>query len=765
MSPKFKKKDPYLAREAANYPFPVPSREYIMAYLEHVGTPLQGQSLEAAFDMKTPEEQEALRRRLRAMLRDGQLLLNRKEEYALVDKLSLLKGQVVALRDGSGLVILEKSKGEVFLSEREMRNIFHGDRVLVRVITGEDRRGRKMATVVEVLERDALAIVGQYLVEEGIGLVVPENRSIYQDILILPENNGGAKPGQIVTVELITPANRRTVPLGRVKTILGEAMSPGMEIEIATRSHGLSFTWPMAVEKESKRFKKHVSNQDKAERVDIRDLAFVTIDGEDAKDFDDAVFCTKTRSGWVLYVAIADVAHYVKPGMALDEEAADRGNSVYFPNRVIPMLPEVLSNGLCSLQPKVDRLCMVCEMRLDESGEINQYKFYDAVMHSKARLTYTEAASMLVDKNPVLRKKYQEITPSLENLYMVYGLLSKIRHKRGAIDFEMPEPYIVFNDQGKIEKILARHRNDAHRLIEECMLAANVCAANFLLKHKMPGLFRVHEGPNPEKLGTLQTLLRERGLVLSGGENPSPKDYAKIMKKIQERPDVNLLQTALLRSLSQAVYQGDNCGHFGLAYEAYTHFTSPIRRYPDLLVHRAIRHILEKKRPRSFMYSAEQLQELAEHCSATERRADEATRDAVDWLKCEYMSSRIGEEYTGKVTGVTSFGLFVSLDEEYIEGLVHVTSLKNDYYRYDPIRHQLTGEATGMRYTLSDKVHIRVIRVDLNQRKIDFDLVLAETDKKKKQKKEKEKIQVAKKKFAKKTKAKPAKKHKPASKK
>lgn len=766
MSRKFKKKDPYLAREAANYPFPVPSREYIMAYLEHAGTPLQRQNLEAAFDMKTPEEQEALRRRLRAMLRDGQLLLNRKEEYALVDKLSLLKGQVVALRDGSGLVILEKSKSEVFLSEREMRNIFHGDRVLVRIITGEDRRGRKMATVVEVLERDALEVVGQYLIEEGIGLVVPENRSIYQDILILPENNGGAKPGQIVTVELITPANRRTVPLGRVKTILGEAMSAGMEIEIATRSHGLSFTWPIAVEKEAKRFKKQVSNQDKAERVDIRDLAFVTIDGEDAKDFDDAVFCTKTRSGWVLYVAIADVAHYVKPGMALDEEAGDRGNSVYFPNRVIPMLPEVLSNGLCSLQPKVDRLCMVCEMRLDESGEINQYKFYEAVMHSKARLTYTEAASMLVDEDPVLRKKHQEIIPSLENLYTVYKLLSKIRHKRGAIDFEMPEPYIVFNDQGKIEKIIAKHRNDAHRLIEECMLAANVCAANFLLKHKMPGLFRVHEGPNPEKLGTLRTLLRERGLILSGGENPSSKDYAKIMKKIQERPDVNLLQTALLRSLSQAVYQGDNYGHFGLAYEAYTHFTSPIRRYPDLLVHRAIRHILERKRPRSFMYSAEQLQELAEHCSATERRADEATRDAVDWLKCEYMSSRIGEEYQGKVTGVTSFGLFVSLDEEYIEGLVHVTSLKNDYYRYDAIRHQLTGEATGMCYTLGDKVRIRVIRVDLNQRKIDFDLLLTETARKKKQKKQKkEKVPVAKKKVVKKNQTKPAKKRQPTSKK
>lgn len=741
MSRKFKKKDPHEAREAEKYPFPVPSREYIMDYLEHVGTPLQRERLEQAFGMQTAEEQEALRRRLRAMLRDGQLLLNRKEEYALVDKLSLLKGQVVAHRDGFGFVILEKNTPDLFLSEREMRNIFHGDKVLVRVI-GEDKRGRKMATVVEVLERNTIEIVGQYIVEDGIGLVVPENRTIYQDILILPENNGGAEPGQIVTAELITPANRRTVPVGRVKAILGQAMSAGMEIEIAARSHGLSFNWPLVVEEEAKHFKNQVQTKDKEERVDIRDLEFVTIDGEDAKDFDDAVFCKKTTSGWLLMVAIADVAHYVKPGKALDEEAAKRGNSVYFPSRVIPMLPEVLSNGLCSLKPKVDRLCMVCEMRLDDKGKLVRYKFYDAVMHSKARLTYTEAASILVDKDAALRKTHKKVLASLECLYQVYQLLSKIRHKRGAIDFEMPEPYILFNDQGKIEKIIARHRNDAHRLIEECMLAANVCAADFLLKHKMPGLFRVHEGPNPEKLEALRKLLQEKGLSLAGGEKPKPKDYAKLMKQIEGRADINVLQTLLLRSLSQAVYQGDNCGHFGLAYEAYTHFTSPIRRYPDLLVHRAIRHILQKKRPSTFIYSAEKLQELASHCSATERRADEATRDVVDWLKCEYMSSRIGQEYAGKVTGVTSFGLFVALDDEFIEGLVHVTSLKNDYYRYDAIRHQLVGEVTKSSYTLGDKVHIRVMRVDLNQRKIDFDLLStkgASLSKKKTPKSKKEK--------------------------
>jgi ribonuclease R len=426
--------------------------------------------------------------------------------------------------------------------------------------------------------------------------------------------------------------------------------------------------------------------------------------------------------------------HYVKPGKPLDEEAAKRGNSVYFPSKVIPMLPEGLSNGLCSLKPKVDRLCMVCDMRLDENGEILRYRFYEAVIHSQARLTYTEAASILVDKDPVLRKTYKSSVTSLENLYAVYKKLYKNRQKRGAIDFEMPEPFIVFNEQGKIDKIIAKYRNDAHRLIEECMLAANVCAADFLLKNKMPGLFRVHEGPNPEKLEALRKLLSEKGLALSGGEKPKSKDYAKLMKQIEGRADSNVLQTLLLRSLSQAVYQGDNCGHFGLAYDAYTHFTSPIRRYPDLLVHRAIRHILEKKRPSTFRYSKAELQTMAEHCSATERRADEATRDVVDWLKCEYMSSRLGQEYDGKVTSVTSFGLFVALNDEFIEGLVHVTSLKNDYYRYDAIRHKLVGEATKSSYSLGDKVRIRVIRVDLNQRKIDFDLLQTDDDRPKKKK-------------------------------
>ena len=603
MSRKFKKKDPHQKREAEKYPFPIPSREYILDYLQHIGTPLPRERLEQAFTMQNAEEQEAFRRRLRAMVRDGQLLLNRKDEYALVDKLSLLKGQVVAHRDGFGFVVMEKSMPDLFLSEREMRNIFHGDQVLVRVI-GEDKRGRKMASVVEVLERNTLEIVGQYIVENGVGLVIPENRTIYHDILILPEDNGGAIPGQVVTVELITPLHRRTAPLGRVKNILGEAMSAGMEIEIATRSHGLSFTWPLAVEKEAKRFKKQVQTADKQDRIDVRDLDFVTIDGEDAKDFDDAVFCKKMPQGWTLYVAIADVAHYVKPGSALDEEAAKRGNSVYFPTRVIPMLPEELSNGLCSLKPKVDRLCMVCEMRLTEKGEVLRYRFYEAVMHSKARLTYTEAAKILVDEDAALRKQYKTVLPSLMNLYEVYQLLAKIRAKRGAIDFEIPEPYILFNEQGKIEKIIARNRNDAHRLIEECMLIANVSAADFLLKHKMPGLFRVHEGPNTEKLEALRKLLHEKGLTLGGGEKPKPKDYAKLMKQIQNRVDSSMLQTLLLRSLSQAVYQGDNCGHFGLAYEAYTHFTSPIRRYPDLLVHRAIRHILLKKKPSTFHYTA-----------------------------------------------------------------------------------------------------------------------------------------------------------------
>lgn len=722
MSKKKQDVDPFAAREAEKYEFPIPSREFILEYLQELGRPVRMEWLQAHLQLTHEEEFEGLRRRLKAMVRDGQLLLNRKKEFALLDKVQLTHGRVFSQKDGSGVVISDTQEGRILLGKREMQKVFHGDRVLVRP-AGFDKKGQPYGAVVEVLERNTLEIVGQFFMDEGVGFVRPSNEGIQQDILILPQHFAGATQGDIVTVELTSKSERRTHPLGKIIRCLGHKLSPGMEVEIAIRAHNLPHEWPPEVLAEAKKFKTRLSAADKENRKDLTDLSFVTIDGEDAQDYDDAVYCEKTSTGYSLFVAIADVTHYVLPGTALDKEAGDRGNSVYFPNRVIPMLPEVLSNKLCSLMPKVDRLAMVCEMSLTKTGDVKNFRFYKALIHSKARLTYTQVASMLVSQDAALRRQFQTVVPHLESLYELYQRLHKARSQRGAIDFDIPETKILFNDQGKIDKIISVQRNDAHRLIEECMLLANVCAAEFLLKHDMPGLFRIHEGPQQEKLQDLKTFLAEKALTLRGGTNPKPGDYAKLLKQIAGRVDAAMIQTVLLRSLSQAVYQGKNAGHFGLAYDAYTHFTSPIRRYPDLLVHRAIEHIIQRKRPSTFRYKEKEMNALGEHCSVTERRADEATRGAVAWLKCEYMSDKVGQQFEGVVTGVTSFGLFVALKDVYIEGLVHVTSLKNDYYRHDPVHHRLKGEVTGTYYTLGDPITVVVSRVNMEAKQLDFELV------------------------------------------
>jgi ribonuclease R len=493
-----------------------------------------------------------------------------------------------------------------------------------------------------------------------------------------------------------------------------------MEIEIALRKHDLPYQFPAEVEKLSARFPSKVLKKDLVKREDLRHLPLVTIDGETARDFDDAVYCERDGKNYKLYVAIADVSHYVKPSDALDQEAFNRGNSVYFPRRVIPMLPEALSNGLCSLNPQVDRLCMVCEINLDSAGDFQDYSFYPAVMFSHARLTYTKVAAMLENPKGEEAKQYQDLLPHIQLLYKLFKVLLKARDLRGAIDFETVETQMIFNDEGKIERILPVKRNDAHRLIEECMLAANVCASDFLQKHKQPTLYRIHEGPTPEKLAALRDFLKEFGVQLGGGDDPKAKDYAKTLSRIKDRPDAQLLQTVMLRSLRQAVYSPDNVGHFGLAYESYTHFTSPIRRYPDLLVHRAIKAVLNKT-----AYSPGNWYELGEHCSQTERRADEATRDVETWLKCYYMQDRIGESFEGVVSGVAGFGLFVALDGIYVEGLVHVSELPSDYFHFDAVRHMLLGERTGKRYRLGDRLRVRLVRVDLESSRIDF--VLAES--------------------------------------
>ncbi len=719
--PLFSLEDPFAGREAEKYDKPIPSRELILELLKKTGKPLRRQQIAQYLGVVSDEGLEALRRRLRAMERDGQLLFNRRQKYCLVDSQALIAGRVLGHSDGFGFVQPDDGTDDLFLSPRQMLNLMHNDRVLVRV-DGVDRRGRREAAVVEVLERNTQHVVGRLIKEHGLFYVAPDNRKITRNILIPADELGKAKKGQIVVAKIIQQPVDNRQALGRITEVIGKHMAPGMEIQVALRSHDLPFQWPDDVIKESEAFSTVVKPSSWQDREDIRHLPLVTIDGEDARDFDDAVFCKKTPKGFKLYVAIADVAHYVAVNSALDREAHKRSTSVYFPEQVIPMLPEVLSNGLCSLNPHVDRLCMVAEMILNESGEVQRSRFYNAVMQSHARLTYTEVASILVDHHKGLRKKYHELVPHLQCLYELYRCLQTRRDARGAMDFDTQETQIIFGPERKIEKIVPTQRNDAHRLIEECMILANTAAAKFLQRKKVPHLLRIHDGPGSEKLLSLKTFLNELGLHLGGGDNPTPTDYMNLIHAVKDRLDSHLIQTVLLRSMSQAVYSPEQKGHFGLALEAYTHFTSPIRRYPDLLIHRAIKHSLSGKPVKNFVYGVPDMVILGEHCSANERRADEATRDVMAWLKCEYMMDKIGEQFEGIISAVTGFGFFVELSEIYVEGLVHISNLPAEFFHFDSLTRQLIGERTGKRYRLGDKVTVIVARVDLDEKKIDFEL-------------------------------------------
>jgi ribonuclease R len=742
--------DPEAAREAEKYENPIPSRELILQHLDERGSPAAREELAEEFGLSTDEQLEALRRRLRAMERDGQLIYTRRGTYAPVDKLDLILGRVSGHRDGFGFLVPDDGSDDLFLSPAQMRLVFDGDRALARV-SGLDRRGRREGAVVEVIHRAHESIVGRYYEESGVGFVGADNPKIQQEVLVTPGRNAGAKQGQFVEVKITHWPTTRFQPQGDVVEVVGNYMAPGMEIDVALRSYDIPHVWPDAVVKEAHKLKPEVEEKDKEKRIDLRHLPFVTIDGEDARDFDDAVYCEKNGSnwrlfsgGWKLYVAIADVSHYVKIDSALDAEAQVRGNSVYFPERVIPMLPEELSNGLCSLNPHVDRLAMVCEISISKTGKMTDYQFYEAVIHSHARLTYNKVSAMLEQpkssEGKALRGEYKEVLPHLKQLYSLYQVLLAARHERGAIDFETQETRIIFGAGRKIAEIRPTQRNDAHKLIEECMLAANVATAAFMQKHEIPALYRVHDCPPQERVEKLKAFLTELGLSLHRGKSkdgPSPKDYQLLLESIRERPDYHLIQTVMLRSLSQAVYSADNQGHFGLNYEAYAHFTSPIRRYPDLLIHRAIRSVVRSKldtphvkragaaimpRARIYPYDDAILEQLGEQCSMSERRADEATRDVVNWLKCEFMKDRVGETFPGVITAVTGFGLFVELKDIYVEGLVHVTALPGDYYHFDPVHHRLAGERSGRSFRLGDSVEVKVMRVDLDERKIDFEL-------------------------------------------
>ena len=706
--------DPYLEREREQYEHPLPSREFILQILAEQGAPVSDEELLQLLLIEAHEE-ELFARRLRAMERDGQIMRNRKRAICVMEKLDLVKGKVQGHPDGFGFLIPEDGSADMFLSEKEMHKVLHGDVVMVRQ-SGVDRRGRPEAKIVEVLERANNRVVGRLYEEHGIRFVVAENRRITQDILVAPGESGGANSGQVVILEILQQPSKHAQPIGRIVEVLGNYADPGMEIEIALRKHDLPHEFPRDVEKQAKAISPVVAQEDWTGREDIRNLPLVTIDGETARDFDDAVYCAPEKGGYRLVVAIADVSHYVQTSDALDREAILRGNSVYFPRRVIPMLPEELSNGLCSLNPQVDRVCMVCDMHVSNNGDIGKYRFYPSVMHSQARLTYTQVAAMLAEPDGELARSKAAIVPHLQHLYELFQKLLKARAKRGAIDFETVETQMIFTDQGKIERIVPVVRNDAHKLIEECMLAANVCAAGYLHEHGHTVLYRIHQGPTPEKLEALREFMKEFGLQLTGGDEPQAADYSRLLKQIKGRPDAGLLQMVMLRSLRQAKYEPENIGHFGLGYEAYTHFTSPIRRYPDLLVHRAIKAVLHGKQYKP----AQKWAELGAHCSMTERRADDATRDVEAWLKCFYMRDHLGSVFTGTVSSVTSFGMFVSLDDLYVEGLIHISELGKDYFHFDATKHQLLGERTGQRYRLGDRVQVRVVKVDMESTKIDF---------------------------------------------
>ncbi|MBN8741741.1 MAG: ribonuclease R [Xanthomonadaceae bacterium] len=722
--------DPHAEREQQRYEHPIPSREAILAFLTEQGQLMNAEAIAKALALTHERDFGALTKRLAAMLRDGQLIQNRRGGYGVAQKLDLVPGVVLANPDGYGFLKPDAGGEDLYLSPYEMRKVLHGDRVLGSIV-GVDRRGRRQGAIVEVLERRSPRLVGRIVEQDGLVLVSPDDRRVHQDILIAPGKDLGARSGQIVVAEITEPPGLHRGPIGRVLAVLGERLTPSLIVEMAIASHDIPHEWPDAALREAAQVEPEVTAAEIAGRKDLRGLPLVTIDGEDARDFDDAVFAEPVPGGFRLVVAIADVSHYVQPDSALDDEAYKRATSVYFPGFVVPMLPETLSNGICSLNPKVERLCMVCDMQVDHDGEVTKSKFYPAVMRSHARLTYNQVWRALGEKDAAARAQIGNLMPHIEHLYQLYKVLAKARKKRGAIDFESAEVKFRLAPSGEVVQLGTEPRNDAHKLIEECMIAANVQAARFLHKLHIPALYRVHESPPEGKYQDLLEFLKDFSLKMPPAAEVEPADFAGLIKKIQKRPDASLIESVLLRSQSLAAYQPDCGGHFGLALDAYAHFTSPIRRYPDLLVHRAIRHALDKGKPASYRYSPAAMASMAVHCSNCGRRAEEAERDVDERYKCAWMEKHVGSEFDGIVSGVTSFGLFVELTESKVTGLVHITQLPNDYYHFDPIRHLLTGERRGLKFRLGDAVRIQVLRASLEERKIDFRLVAEETQEKK----------------------------------
>ncbi|WP_259304819.1 ribonuclease R [Thermomonas sp. S9] len=718
--------DPHAQREAQRYAQPIASREMILQVLAAHEGPLDDTELARVLGLQAPDRFEALQKRLAAMLRDGQLLQNRRGGYVPAAQAELIPGTVIANPDGFGFLRPEKGGDDLFLPPYEMRKVTHGDRVLVS-ITGMDRRGRGEATIVEVLERRLTRLLGRYTEELGIAYVVPDDQRIQRNLLIPQDARNGARPGQLVVAEVVQAPEVHRPPIGRVLAVLGDRLTASQAVEAAIHGHDIPHEFPPEVLMQAAAIPLEVTPGDIAGRMDLRAVPLVTIDGEDARDFDDAVWCEPTRDGFRLIVAIADVSHYVRPGTPLDAEAQARATSVYFPGFVVPMLPETLSNGICSLNPQVDRLCFVCAMEIGRDGVVARSSFHEAVMHSHARLTYSDVWNAVgegipEDDRAAALAKIGPLLPQVRHLHRLFKVLEKARARRGAIEFETGEVRFVLDAQGAVAQAGMLQRNDAHKLIEECMIAANVEAAKFLLACGVPAPFRDHDKPPESKYADLEEFLKEFQLRLPPWGKVRPKDFRHLLEKVRERPDAALLESVILRSQALAVYAPDNIGHFGLALEAYAHFTSPIRRYADLLVHRAIKHALRGGRPETYDYSPHAMAALALQCSERSRRADEAQREVDERYRAAWMERHVGKEFDGTISGVTSFGLFVELDESKVNGLIHVTQLPRDFYHFDAVRKTLTGERRGRAFRLGDRVRIVVLKASVEERKIDFRL-------------------------------------------
>ena len=727
--------DPHASREARKYEQPITSREAISDFISDSNGPLTAEEIAKALELTAPDRYEALTRRLAAMVRDGQLLMNRRGGYATAKKLDLIAGTVIANPDGFGFLKAEDGGEDLFLPPGEMRKALHGDRVLASV-TSIDRRGRREGAIVEVLEHRLTRLTGRYSERSRIGMVVPDDRRVLTEVLIPPEDRNEAREGQLVVVEVTAPPENGRPPIGRILLVLGDKLTPSLVVEAAIHGHDLPHVFPREALAEAALVPVDVPASEIVDRVDLRKVPLVTIDGEDAKDFDDAVWCEPNRDGFRLIVAIADVSHYVRPGTALDDEAIKRATSVYFPGFVVPMLPESLSNGICSLMPKVERMCFACEMQVDFEGNVTASRFYEAVMNSHARLTYTQVWKAVgeadTEAGAEAVAQVGSLMPQVERLHQLYKVLSKARTRRGAIEFESSEVRFVLDNSGEVIQAGMMERNDAHKLIEECMIAANVEAAKFVTERQVPAPFRVHPRPPEAKYADLLEYLSEFGLSLPPWSKVQPKDFTNLLRKIRIRPDAPLLETVLLRSQSLAVYQTENLGHFGLALEAYGHFTSPIRRYPDLLLHRSIKHALLSGDPDGYRYTVKEMSVLALHCSTMERRADEVEREVDERYRGAWMEKHVGDEFDGVISGVTNFGLFVELAGSKVNGLVHVTQLPHDFYHFDPLRRSLAGERQGLKFRLGDPVRVLVLKASVEDKRIDFKLVVPDGAPKKK---------------------------------